>query len=414
MTGRVGRPLNVWLYTAIPEHDEFRPHGWSPFQRTKSIVRNAADRLLTVLNGQLPLDTFHYQVANNLGDNSNRGDIAVRIAVREQIADAVGERPINFFELKWASLTHEIVDEINCSCDLFVICGGGYLFINSDGSGGGSFADIPQLQKIFCPIVAYGIGLNRLMHERVRDVRDIPAKTQGEVREFVAACSQIGVRDAHTLELLDLYGDKPISLIGDPVLFLQSSQVSSSNKEHGSRPSIGVNLAVHSWRALKMLKSVLPGVIELLKHMQSSHNATLTYLVHHDYEDVVVSLLRQQGIQMNVVRTSALQLLEAYGSLDFVICQMLHSCIFAANRGIAFFNIAYDQKSVAFCELLGIPQCAVPHYEATADLLKERCDDLFGNREAIRNAIVVGSRPLKIAKCEFASQVSALVAGASA
>src|SRR6185295_15368835 len=98
------------------------------------------------------------------------------------------------------------------------------LFINSDGSGGGSFADVPCLRRIRCPVIAYGIGLNRLMHEEVRDVRDIPAKTQSEVKEFTAACSQIGVRDAHTLELLDLYGDKPISLIGDPVLFLRPSQ----------------------------------------------------------------------------------------------------------------------------------------------------------------------------------------------
>jgi polysaccharide pyruvyl transferase WcaK-like protein len=158
-----------------------------------------------------------------------------------------------------------------------------------------------------------------------------------------------------------------------------------------------------------MLKPLLPTVIELLKHVQNSRNATMTYLLHHDYEEVVVSLLRRQGIQMNVVRADAQQLLDAYGSLDFVICQMLHSCIFATNRGIPFFNIAYDKKSIAFCELLEIPQCAVPHQDVAAAVLKRRFDDLFDNRKAIRHALTTACGPLKIAQKEFALRMSALV-----
>ena len=408
------KPLNVWLYTAIPEHDQFRPLIRPFFQRFKSVIRNTANRLSTLLNGQLQADIYHYQVANSLGDNSNRGDIAIRMAVREQIADALGKRIVNFTELKWANLSDDIVDEINRECDLFVISGGGYLFINSDGSGGGSFADIPYLQRMRCPVIAYGIGLNRLMHEKVCDVRDVSTKTKGDIREFVSACSLIGVRDAHTLELLDLYGDRPVSLIGDPVLFLRPSQTSSPITRPRARPSIGVNLAVHSWRALKMLKPLLPNVIELLRHVQSLHNAKLTYLLHHDYEEVVVSFLQQQGIEMNVVRTDAPQLLSTYGYLDFVICQMLHSCIFAANQGTPFFNIAYDQKSVAFCELLGIPQCTIAHQDATADALKKSCDGLFYSREAIKHALTAGCEPLKIAQNKFASHMSALVEGPAA
>src|ERR1051325_9542252 len=95
------QPLNIWLYTAIPEYDQFRPLTRPVFQRAKSVVRNAASHLSVILTGKFRKDIYHFQVANNLGDNSNRGDIAIRMAVREQIADAFNGRPVNFVELKW-------------------------------------------------------------------------------------------------------------------------------------------------------------------------------------------------------------------------------------------------------------------------------------------------------------------------
>ena len=401
--------MKVWLYTAIPESDQYQPLVRPPYQRAKSTVRNAANRLWTNLSGRLQIDDFHYQVANDLDDNSNRGDIAIRIAVRQQISEAVGQGRVEFVELKWGSLTSEIVDKINNECDLFVISGGGYLFIFGDGSGGRSFDDTRYLKKIRCPVVAYGIGMNRLMHETVCDLRDLPVNTQNQIADFAAACDSIGVRDAHTLELLNLHSKKPVSLIGDPVLFLRANSISEMREKSISGPSIGINFAAHGWRALKVLKPILPNIIELLKHAQSSHGATYTYLLHHDFEEFVVSFLQAHGISMQVVRADALHLLESYSALDFVICQMLHSCIFSANREIAFFNIAYDQKSVAFCDLLGIPQCALPHWDATAANLKSRCDVLFETRDALGRALAVGKGSLQSAQKEFLLKVATSV-----
>jgi polysaccharide pyruvyl transferase WcaK-like protein len=403
------RYLNICLYTAIPEDDQFRPLASSWLLLVKSAVRNYVNHALTVLTGQLPSDLYHYQVANGLDDNSNRGDISIRLAVREQIQDAFGKRRVKFKEIKWASLTNDIVDEINRECDLFVIAGGGYLFLTGNGSGGRSFADVPFLQAITCPVVAYGIGLNRLMHENICDLRDIHESTKDEIRKFSSACAQIGVRDAHTMELLELYGDKPISLIGDPVLFLGYSRNLPSIGGPKSHPVVGINLAVHSWRALAVLRPLLPNFIELLKHVQSSLNANLTYLLHHDYEEVVVDFFRQRGIEMDVVRGSAQNLLAAYGTMDFVISQMLHSCIFASNKEVPFLNIAYDHKSIAFCELMGIPECAVPHHEATSDLLKSRFDFIFENRDGIRSAIVISKKTLKTAQGGFVYRMENLV-----
>lgn len=404
--------MKICLYTAIPEGAQFQPLVRAPVQRAKSTVRHVLDRFRTSLSGQLCVDGFHYQVAKSLADNSNRGDIAIRLAVREQILGAAEHHPVEFVEVEWGRLTAEIVRDINDSCDLFVIAGGGYIFIFSDGSGGRSADDIPYLQQIRCPVVAYGIGLNRLMHETVRELRDLPVETQNQIRDFAVVCDSIGVRDAHTLELLNLYGTKPISLIGDPVLFLRDTQAVGTGGKSISGPSVGINLAAHGWRALKILKPLLPNVIKLLKHVQRSYGATYTYLLHHDFEELVVSFLQKQGISMKVVRADALQLLESYGTLDFVICQMLHSCIFSANRETPFFNIAYDQKSVAFCDLLNVPQCTLPHWDANFENLKSRFAELFEGRDTLRKALIAAKKPLGSAQKEFAQNLTRL-AGAT-
>jgi len=401
--------LNIWLYTAIPESEQFRRVVRPTFQRIKSTIRNGYDGLSTFVNGRFQVNDFHYQVANNLADNSNRGDIAIRLAVREQIELALGERHADFVELGWGSLTDEIVERINRECDLFIICGGGYLFIHGDGAGGASFADIARLQKLRCPVAAYGIGLNRLMHEKVHELRDLPERTQNQLRSFYNACSHISVRDAHTLELLNLYGGKDGSLIGDPVLFLNHFSAEKKAPKRSDGPSIGINLAAHGWRALAVLKPLMPSFAELLKYIQRTYDAKFTYLVHHDFEKAAFSYLRNQGIQMNVVEASPLQLLEAYAFQDFVICQMLHSSIFAANQDIPFLNIAYDQKNVAFCDLLGLPQCSISHIKLTSLSLIERFDMLFSQRETIKKTLTAKKLLLKDAQTESARLTIALL-----
>jgi len=111
---------------------------------------------------------------------------------------------------------------------------------------------------------------------------------------------------------------------------------------------------------------------------------------------------------MTVVRADALPLLNAYGALDFVICQMLHSCIFSANREVPFFNIAYDQKSVAFCDLLGVPRCALPHWDANFENLKNRFSELFESRGALRKTLIAAKKPLESAQKKFAQELTRL------
>ena len=55
-----------------------------------------------------------------------------------------------------------------------MIGGGGYIFVKYDGSLGHMLQNVEELEKIRCPVFAYGIELNRLMHEKVCPLEGLP------------------------------------------------------------------------------------------------------------------------------------------------------------------------------------------------------------------------------------------------
>lgn len=395
-------PLNVCLYVAIPEEEQFRRRAHPLAQRIKSTLKHALNNFLTAVTGRLHLEAYHYMVASSLSDNSNRGDIAIRMAVREQLTAAFAPRPLTFTELGWGTLTASSVSEANKSCQLFVIGGGGYVFINGDGSAGAMLADVPHLLNLKCPVIAYGIGLNRLMHEEVHALNILPQETSESIRSLSAACATVSVRDKETLEMFALHGDKPAALIGDPVLFLQGPRPPS--RQRTARLSIGINLAAHGWRAVKVLQPRLSEIVEFLKTFEARHDVEWVYLLHHDLERPVANYLRRQGIRLRIVDGGPMELLKAYGQLDLVVCQMLHSCIFAANAGVPFLNIAYDRKNIAFCALMNVSDYCVPHNQARSDTLLQKLEELLRNRAQAASAIDGGKTLLRPALTGFLEQ----------
>lgn len=403
MTVESCAPLNVCLYVAIPEQEQFRRPAHPLAQRVKSTIRHALNGILTWTTGRLHLEAYHYMIASGLGDNSNRGDIAIRMAVREQLAAAFAPRPLIFTELCWGHLTDEAVSEINKSCQLFVIGGGGYVFINGDGSAGAMLADIPHLGNLKCPVLAFGIGLNRLMHEDVHALDSLPPNTRDSIRRLSAACAAVSVRDSETLELFSLHGDKPAALTGDPVLFLNGP--ASQPKKHKKRLSIGINLAAHGWRAVAVLRPLLAEIVDFLKGFESRHDVEWVYLLHHDFERPVANYLRRRGIRLRIVNGAPMELLKAYAQLDLVVCQMLHACIFAANAQVPFLNIAYDRKNIAFCALMEVSDYCVPHEEANSNILQEKFEDLLRDRGAVASTIGLRKAALRAASRHFLEQV---------
>lgn len=381
---RIEQVINICLYCAIPEESQFKKTSYGFGERCKGIIRSTLDAAYTSLTGRLRFDIHSYKVANNFDDNSNRGDMAIRLALRSQVEAAFSPRNVRFTEVKWGDLSGNIAN-INRDLSLFIIAGGGYISIDGDGSPWAMLANSHILENLKCPIVASGIGINRLMNEPLSDICELPEKTKSIVYQLSALCRKIGVRDLDSVELFASYGQKRAVLIGDPVLFFDGDV--ETIRSRPEQLKIGVNLAAHGRRTFSMLEPILPDIIEFLSWVQEDRGAQLTYLMHHDFELPVAKYLRRKGLDLEIIDLPARELIGAYKKLDFVINQMLHSCIFAANAEVPFLNIAYDVKCSAFCTSLDIPEFGIDYTKVNVELLKKRFDELFQNRGALTRKI---------------------------
>jgi polysaccharide pyruvyl transferase WcaK-like protein len=225
------------------------------------------------------------------------------------------------------------------------------------------------------------------MHEELCPLSELPDETKTRVKQLSDICQEISVRDRDAAELFARYGSKPATVIGDPVLYFGDDY--RPTVVRSGRLKIGVNLATHGWRSYSILKPMLPDIIGHLRRVQNDHEADIAYFIHHDFERPIARYLQKKGLRLKIIDGTAAQLIEAYRGVDFVINQMLHSCIFSANAGVPFLNLAYDSKCLAFCSLLGIPECAVEHSQVSAGLLTKKFDELLKNRSEISKKIIV-------------------------
>ena len=406
MTDYNQNAVTICLYIAITEEAETRRKFIPWPRRLRSLTKHSLDRVATKLSHRLHLDVYHYEAAHGSSGYSNRGDIAIRIAIKQQLTKAFAPRLVNFREVRWGELTDDTIEEINHSCDIFVIGGGGYIFVNANGAVGHMLENVEELGKIRCPIFAYGIGLNRLMHEKVCELDSLPESSRQKIRYLAKRCELISVRDSETAKLFELCAARLVTLTGDPVLsYVARKQPPPARSQ--SRPTIGINLAAHGWRALSMLKPLLPTILAFFKEIQRTHQADLLYLQHHDLERPVVEFLRAEGLDFELVCGTPDDLLNGYARTDFVVCQMLHACIFAAAAGKPFLNIAYDGKTLAFGRLLGVAESCLPHREVDLALLRRTFASLFQNRAGLSVRLEARKKVLRLSQIRFAEELAA-------
>jgi polysaccharide pyruvyl transferase WcaK-like protein len=399
-------PISICLYCAIPEQNQFEVRRYGFRDCSKSILRNVLNAALTSLTGRLKFDVHSYKVANSLDDNSNRGDMAIRIALRSQLEIAFSPRKLSFSEVKWGDLARHL-HTINSDASLFLIAGGGYLSIDGDGSPWGMLAKSQILEELKCPIVASGIGLNRLMNEPLSDISGLPEETRSRIYKLSALCRKISVRDLNTVALFAAYGQKNAVLTGDPVLYFDDEARPPSLQS--ARMKIGINLASHGPRTHSILEPILPDIIRLLRWIQQDRDAEFVYLMHHDFERPIAEYLRRKGVKLQIIDLPPEGLIGAYKGLDFVINQMLHSCIFAANAGVPFLNMAYDIKCRAFCTLLDVPECGLDSEGVSFELMKARLEELFQNRATLSVRILEHKTILRAEGLAFLKELVNLV-----
>lgn len=392
--------MKFCLYTTITAKGENSSVPRSPWRGLKDAVKRARDRARWALSNDRAFDFNAWSTATN----TNRGDMAIRHAVRMQLTEQFGPAT-EFLEVSWGSLTAEVVDEINATCDLFVIAGGGYLFTGKDGSLSNSrvTTDVPFLRTIGCPRVAYAIGVNQVLPHGAAVPTAFNAAASAVLREWLSVLELVSARDATTAALLRQIDQTRCPVIGDPALFLKTA--TSGGTRNGR---VGINFAVHGELSQALFSRNFFVYRDMLRHLERQ-GLILDYVTHSDIDPVAVRMFRREGIRLGVIDVPAPAMIDAYAGFDFVVCQMLHSAILASAAGVPSINIAYDRKNFAFYDLLGMPAQCIGHAEYSGEWLDGRLSALRSERPSMVEHLTARKQALHDGQREVLRQIAEIL-----
>jgi polysaccharide pyruvyl transferase WcaK-like protein len=364
-----GHPV-VCLLVPSSASTEFQPVSRGPVERVRNRLRREADRLLWALGRPTQ---FHYSTWLDRA-NTNRGDIAIRLASRELIELGFGCK-VEFIEISWDEVPQFDAAWINERADLFVVAGGGYYFLDRDGRLSPRIGrDILLLKQLTCPIISFCPGVNRHLVPGQNE-SDIHSDAVRELSELLDLLALSSIRDNSGREVLDRTRFGKTARLVDPALFLSSKRPPNfTPRPDDGALQVGLNIAFHWGGASQVMPDRVRVVAAAARDLAARKPCRFFYFVHYDSEVLIPWLLRQEGVPVTVVDAQPAEMLAWYGQLDLHICQMLHSSIFSLNSGVPTINLSYDIKNAAFFEIMGLDDYCLPGFDSDTARLTAMID----------------------------------------
>lgn len=304
----------------------------------------------------------------------NRGDNAIVVATQQWVKKTFPDRQI--FLVDWG-MVNSVKPE---GCDKLVVCGSGYFFPNSQGRLSARVADdLEWVKKSGTELHFLGVGFNYLLKW---PNLQLAADSSAIVRDMLELSSTITVRDRNTQEFLRQFTSKPIRIIGDPALFIDVARRTDRSLINGRRLRVGVNVPFHGPNATEWIKKNLKKLIATLKIIRNKVGCDFYYFVHYEAEVLVAKLIKDSGIPLTVVNSSAVDLPNEYVNIDMHIGGMLHSCILATAAGTPSIGLAYDHKHHGFFELMDSSAYCIDASSFDAEVLLHKVFLLLENIDA--------------------------------
>jgi polysaccharide pyruvyl transferase WcaK-like protein len=406
-SGSEGSGLRILLYTLIPAEREFEPIKRSPF----ALLRNRARRLLDLavwrVSGIWRAHYFTFEDHNN----SNRGDIAIRVGVRRQLERLFAGRTVLIDEIAWGDLGAAI-SAAPAPYDLIVIAGGGYLFADPQGRLPPRFAaDVDALACTSTPVVAVSVGLNHLIMPKGRGAPAAFAFHRDQyalIHRFIDRVELISMRDDATRAALATIDPACGQVIVDPA-FLLVSTFDVERRRKGARRgpalAVGLNVAFHGTINRRLLRETA----HTLETFAAETPTRFYYFVHSDSEHAIVDALRLWGLSIEVVEGDVDTMLTAYKRLDIHVGQMLHSTIFAMAVGVPALAVAYDTKSAAFYDLFGLGRICLDATTLDRHSLLDAMRQLVAERDKVATMIAARGAALRTDAASFYKRIADLV-----
>lgn len=394
----------ILVVSAFAANTEWTVVKRGPIGRLRNRIRRTIDRLSWTMNGHW---TFHYSSYNHYRD-SNRGDSAIRRASIELLR-GIYPGSAKIMEFGWDDVGQEFIDLARQGADLVVVAGGGYFFCDANGDLPARVrAHLAAFEQIDCPVVGLGLGMNRLLPQEGVSA-PLSAETRQILAKFLGRLSLCSVRDKGTMEAFACVVETPPIVVPDPALLLLPRPVAGlPQRTDGDGVWIGVNLAFHGPLATRLLANLFPVMVAALRSIQEQQHCRFLYFVHSASERLLPRLLARAGIHTLVVDCCPEEMLSWYGLLDVHVCEMLHSAILAANANVPALNLAYDEKNLAFYELMGLTE-VLPVSTVTADQIIHHLNALLAEVELRRAALRQRKSELGLDMDRFLTMVAAVV-----
>jgi polysaccharide pyruvyl transferase WcaK-like protein len=400
----------ILLYLVEPAARERSPVRRSLKGHLRAAVARGLDRFRWRVLKDFRIDYDAWRVVTN----TNKGDAAIREAITAQLASLPFRPPVEIVEVGWGELTEQHVARLNETRGLFVIAGGGYFFFGPDNALPRRIErDIELIRRMTCARIAYGPGVNQIRTGstlRPLDPDTVAPRSLGMLSELAAQMDLVAVRDQSSRDLLAAVHRGPVRLIGDPALFLDPTHRREARA--GRQPAlVGLNFALHGPNNAASLPERMRWIVPLLRRMREAWQCRFRYVMHSDVERVFPLLLRQHGIETEVIDAPVQATLDAYTALDLHLCQMLHSSILAVAAGTPTVNIGYDAKNLAFFDLMGIADLCFEPKDLDPERVFERAARLHEERAAFAAAIGAAKRRLGEELARFHAEIVAVMAG---
>ncbi|MBL8700024.1 MAG: polysaccharide pyruvyl transferase family protein [Alphaproteobacteria bacterium] len=380
------RRLVVYSAASLKAHPEIEPV--APITAIKNRLRRTYDRASWQWLGEFVSEPYTYSISGY----SNRGDEAIRVALENQLRQSLPPAT-RIDEVTWGNLAAAIRSGMIGSETVLMIAGGGYYrFMRNGDLHPLLIKDLELFAGLDCPLISFGAGVNFNIRPDQAD-RLVPTPAaRSLLRRHLDQLSYCMVRDAFSQALLQECTSRTVASGADPVLFLEPRPTVAPP---GSRLRVGLNTAFHGPNAASVLRQWLRALVDLIRSIRSRYDARFTYFVHCEAEYGIIRLLRDSGIDLEVVDLPAEALANAYAGVDVHICQMMHSSIMSARVGVPTLVVAYDRKHHSFFELIGQSRYCLSVEDATVTTLTSRFDELVASRAILQGEIVARVEQLR-------------------
>ena len=221
------------IYGAVTQPPANMHNTW---ERGKILLRRFHDRMMYK---HLKQHKFDYR--NYISKHAyNIGDFAIAHASIQSIKKTCPK--IKITTTNWGSLKNPSPDKTPLA-----ICGSGYFFLNSQLQLPSRLhQDLAWIKSGNELLMIYGAGVNLIDPALERCEFSLSSEQLSLLSELLEHCKHISVRDVASQCLLQNCTSQTVDLIGDPALFIETTNVISPGQQlRGGRVNIGINIPFH-------------------------------------------------------------------------------------------------------------------------------------------------------------------------